>query len=259
MKNILAENMIRFGAKNLTETSKQKLGQLAEQTATSQPAAAVAVTSKVDFVSGATPERVTKPTIQFSSTRDRAPILYLRGAGGNDSNVAALSRDAVIIPGKPALQHNEANYIDFLYYATRELFGDLGSENASGQNNIVETLTALIKVKDNLAQIQEGAIIIGTINNILTTYRKYGEMPFPVFEHELRNEVRTATEVINQPAPWHQAVRRLFNLPSEDYVKYNQDPNYRQTVFNNWYGKNSPTKSTGTQPAPPNNGTVTKK
>jgi hypothetical protein len=31
MKNILAENMLRFGAKNLTESSKQKLEQLAEQ------------------------------------------------------------------------------------------------------------------------------------------------------------------------------------------------------------------------------------
>lgn len=39
MKNILAENMLRFGAKNLTSTSKQKLEQLAEQALVSAPVA----------------------------------------------------------------------------------------------------------------------------------------------------------------------------------------------------------------------------
>jgi hypothetical protein len=232
MKNTLAENMLRFGAKNLTESSKQKLERLSEQTpAAPQTIQVMAVTDKVDYIN--TPPTqgsiVTKPTIQFSNTN--APSLSFLGKADNNSNAVALSQDALIIPGKQALPHKQQNDIDFLYYVTSELFRN--------HRYVEDALAALMKVRTNLNKEPDGGIIIGTINNMLTTYQTYAKMPYPVFHYEI-GKIK-ATEVDNDPIPWHTAVRKLFGLPTEDYQKYMQDGNYRQMVFNNWYRKNSTT------------------
>jgi hypothetical protein len=240
MKNNLAENMLRFGAKNLTNSSKRILEQLA--VGAKKPAASPAtttptqsVTAKVAFTSAPmNGVRVTKPTMQFSSTRDKAPILHLMGKADGNSDMVAISKDALIIPGRPVVPHYSYNQLNFLYSAATELFG-----GTRGQDNIFETLLALRNVKSNLAQLPEGGIIVGTINNMLKIYKTYATMPYPVFMYEI-NEIK-ATDVGNDPGPWHVGARKFFDLPTEDYIKYSRDGNYRQMVFNNWYRKNPTT------------------
>ena len=256
MKNILAENMLRFGAMNLTETSKQKLEQLAEQAPqNTQP---MDVTDKVAYVNTPLTQGnvVTKPTIQFSNPGN-SPLLNFLGKADNNSNSVALSQDALVIPGS-TLPHSQQNDIDFIYYISSELFGS--------HRYVEAALEALMKVRTNLTNERNGGIIIGTINNMLATYQTYAKMPYPVFHYEV-GKIKAA-EVDNDPIPWHTAVRKLFGLPTEDYQKYMRDGNYRQMVFNNWYRKNpttpppKPNASDAAEtpkPAPTDNGPVTRK
>ena len=73
-------------------------------------------------------------------------------------------------------------------------------------------------------------------------------MPYPVFMHEI-GEIK-ATDVGNDPGPWHVGARKFFNLPTEDYQKYNRDGNYRQEVFNAWYNKQPKTQPNTAQQKP---------
>ena len=92
MKNTLAENMLRFGAKNLTESSKQKLEQLAEQTQVTP--------GKTPVAPGKTPAVVKRiPNSNFN---------YVVGEGGSaqavNAPLAIITTDITLMKyrGQPA-------------------------------------------------------------------------------------------------------------------------------------------------------------
>jgi len=222
MKINLAENMLRFGAKNLTATSKQKLERLAEQT--------INVTDKVEFLFGiAVPQRVTKPTLFLDNRDPRNPILHLLGPG-SDSRSVSIAQNGMLYDGR-TWSYASYNMADFILKATEELFGDWKTES-----NIVETLTALKNVQSNL-NVPGGQIIIGMIRGILSNVRYYGSMPTPVFQLEA-NKNFGGNLVANNTTAWHNAVRKYLGLKAEPNVEYNKNPALRQQVVNDFYAAN---------------------
>ena len=222
MKINLAENMLRFGAKNLTESSKQKLEQLAEQT--------INVTDKVEFLVGITaPQRVTKPTLFLDNRDPSNPILYFLGTG-NDSRAVAIAQNGMIYDGR-TLPYYSYNMADFIFKATEEFFGSWTNEI-----NIVETLTAMKNVQSDL-NVPGGQIIIGMIRRILSNVQYYGSMPTPVFQLEANKDFK-GNLVANNTTAWHNAVRKYLGLKAEPNVEYNKNPTLRQQVVNDFYAAN---------------------
>ena len=115
MKNTLAENMLRFGSKNLTESEKQKLGKLVEQS--DKPKSNIALqdvhknASKPQIIRSSTDEKtISFPSLGVPKDGDRAinngegVITYI----GNDSymvigKIGTLENGTVVAPRLVAL------------------------------------------------------------------------------------------------------------------------------------------------------------
>lgn len=237
MKNILAENMLRFGAKNLTDATKQKLEQLAEQT----PATPVAtntpqpITDKVVFLDGTTvPPTISKPTLFLDNRDPRTPIMHLLGIG-NDSRSVAIAQNGMIYDGR-TYPYASNNMADFILKAAEEMFGDWKTEA-----NTVELLTALNKVQASLRAIPGGQIINGMIQSILTNAVTYGRMEQPAYSSAIQKFGGNLVQ--NNPYAFYNPIRQYLGLPIEN-AEFMKNPAKRGSVPNA-----ETTKPTTTPPA----------
>lgn len=224
MKNILAENMLRFGAKNLTDATKQKLEQLAEQNveAGAPTPKVIPVTNKVVYTSGPSMgDVINKPTMHLNTTDPKAPVLYIAGTSVSDSKSIAVARNGMIYDGR-TYPYASYNMADFILKATEELFGTWKSES-----NVVETLTALRDVQKNLGNDPGGSTIGSMIQKILGNAVAYGKMEQPAYSSAIQKFGGNLVQ--NNPYAFYNPIRQYLGLPIEN-TEFMKNPAKRGSV-----------------------------
>jgi len=235
MKINLAENMLRFGAKNLTSNNVKNLEQIHEQeNIEDDPSAFTVPGTDIKFIINNTSNKSsgTVRTMWANFTPATTPPDTMSGWLTFNSPVQATGKR----PDKIAITHegfilNNKNYdsgnrtsIDAVYYIAKTLFGD-----SPTQNTVEETVRALMYARNQLQKDFSPAaqMIADNTSKILRVCFNIANldyMEFLALDHKSGGYIdgRSVNMIYN-------ACRIILGLPL-NAAKINADPAYREKL-----------------------------
>jgi hypothetical protein len=188
MKINLAENMLRFGAKNLTASSKQKLVQLAEQeTPGTTDLQTVGVKpkgeNKLSDGSAFNVGNTTPPNAEFFT---RTGKIFYYNIGDQTLYFYSSATDTAPITLSADNTFNLNTAIDFI--------ADLGKKSYNtdkvGQLQVANILRSLNSIQSRVRTYEGGSAIQSKISNINALLKPYGEKDFKTMQYLASHEFR---------------------------------------------------------------------
>jgi len=185
MKNTLAENMLRFGSKNLSEASKKKLQKLAEQTEGLNGVKSMLALPGVAKGATTTLTDVTDPTTKFITINTKAnvpvpagPILY--AVDNNSGAVVSRLGSYNLVIGNIG-EYDTANGIitsplkQAIFTLENRLISKPGAIQLEAylkdENGIAQLFAKLCLAAKNNIMVEAGALYTQQYNNLIKTFK----------------------------------------------------------------------------------------